>query len=81
LALALTTTPETSGKLDPVSQFVQVTKALAAIALQVFCVGNIVGCTHGISEIATSSKTGDGRNKPWIVNRHIDLVTWNDVYN
>jgi len=81
LALALTTIPENSGNLDPVSKFVQVGKAPAAVALQVFSVGNIVGCAHVIREIATSSKTGDGRNERWIVNSHIELATWNDVYN
>jgi hypothetical protein len=63
LALAFTTIPENSGNLDPVSKFVQVRKALAAVGLQVFRVGNIVGCTYVISEIATSSTTGDGRNE------------------
>jgi hypothetical protein len=81
LALALTTMPENSGNLDPISKFVQVRKAQAAVALQVFRVGNIVGCAHLIPEIATSSKTGDGRNERWIVNSHIDLATWNEVYN
>jgi len=81
LALALTTIPENSGNLDPISKFVQVRKALAAVALHVVNVGNIVGCTYIIPEIATSSKTGDGRNEQWIVSGHIDLVTWNDVYN
>jgi hypothetical protein len=81
LALALTTTPENSGNLDPVSNFVQVRNAPAAVALQVFSVGNIVSCAHVIPEIATSNKTGDGWNKRWIVNSHIDLATWNDVYN
>ena len=81
LALALTTIPENSGNLDQVSKFVQVRKAPAAVAWQVFSVGNIVGCAHVIPEIATSSKTGDGRNERWIVNSHIDLATWNDVYN
>jgi len=81
LALALTTIPENSGNLDPISKFVQVRKAPAAVALQVFSVGNIVGCTQVIPGIATSSKTGDGRNEQWIVNSHIDLATWNDVYN
>jgi hypothetical protein len=57
LALALTTIPETSGNLDPVSKFVQVRKAPAAVALQGFRVGNIVSCTHVIPKIATSSKT------------------------
>jgi len=81
LALALTTIPETSGNLDLVSKFVQLRKAPAAVALQVLSVGDIVGCTHIIPEIATSSKTGDGRNEGWIVNSHIYLATWNDVYN
>jgi hypothetical protein len=67
--------------LDPISKFVKVRKAPAAVALQVFSVGNIVGCAHIVPEIATSSKTGDGRNERWIVNCHIDLAAWNDVYN
>jgi len=73
--------PENSGNLDPVSLFVQVRKAPAAVALQVFSVGNIVGSAHVIPEIATSSKTGDRQNERWIVNSHIDLATWNDVYD
>jgi hypothetical protein len=67
--------------MDPMLKFVQVRKAQAAIALKVFRVGHIIGCAHPISEIATSSKTGDGRNERWIVNSHIDLAPWNDVYN
>jgi hypothetical protein len=81
LALALTTIPENSGNLDPVLKFVQVRKALAAVALQVVGVENLVGCGHVIPEIATSSKTGDGQNERWIVNSDIDLANWNDVYN
>jgi len=81
LALALTTIPENTGNLDPVSQFVQVRKAPAAIALLVFSVGNIVSGERIIREIATSSKTVDGQNERWIVNSHIDLATWNDVYS
>jgi len=81
LALALTTIPEYSGNFDPVWRFVQVRKAPAAVALQVFSMGNIVSCAHVIQEIATSSKTADGRNEQCILNSHIDLTTWNDVYN
>jgi len=81
LALALTRIPENSWNLDPVSKFVQVRKAPAAVAFQVFSVGNIVGCPHVIPEKATSSKTGDRQNERWIVNSHMDLPTWNDVYN
>jgi hypothetical protein len=46
LALALTTMPENSGNLDSVTNFVQVRNALAAVALEVFSVGNIVSYTH-----------------------------------
>jgi len=81
LALALTTIPGSLGNLDPVSKFVQVRESMAAVALQVFSVGIIVGRAHVIPEIATSSKTGDGRNEGCIVNSHIDLATWNDVYD
>jgi hypothetical protein len=81
LALVLTTIPENSGNLDLVSRFVQVRKALVAVALEVFIVGNIVSCKPGIPEIATSSKTADERNEGWIVNSHIYLATWNDEYN
>jgi hypothetical protein len=63
LALALTTITENSSNLDPVSKFVQVRKALAAVVFQVCSVGNIVGCTHVIPERATSSKTEDGQNE------------------
>jgi hypothetical protein len=57
LALALTTIPEYSGNLDPLSIFVQVRKGPAAVVLQVFRVEIIVGCAHLIPEVATSSKT------------------------
>jgi len=81
LALALTTIRANSGNLDRISKLVQVRTAPAAFALQVFSMGNIVGCVQGIPEIATTSKTADGRKERWIVNSHIDLATWNDVYN
>jgi len=81
LALALTTIPENSGNLDLVSKFVHVREPPVAVALNVFSMGSIVGCTHVITEIATSSKIGDGRNEGWIVHRDLDLATWNDVYN
>jgi hypothetical protein len=81
LALALIRIPENLGTLDPMSKFVQVRIAPAAIGLNVFSMGNIIGWVHVIVEIATSSKTRVGRNKRWIVNSHIDLPTCNDVYN
>jgi fumarate reductase subunit C len=81
LALALTTIPENSGNLDPVSKFVQVRKAPAAVTLQVLSVGNIVGCARDIPGIDSICNTGHRRNEQWIVNSHIDLATWNDVYS
>jgi len=81
LALAHTTIPDNSGNLDPISKLVQVRTAPAAVALQVFSVGNIVSCGHVIAEIATRSKIVDELNERWIVNSHIDLATCNDVYN
>jgi hypothetical protein len=53
--MALTTVPKHCGNLDPVSQYVQVKFAPAAIALQVCSVGNIVSCAHVIPEIAIGS--------------------------
>jgi len=81
LAVALTTIPENSSNLDPISKFVQVRKAPAAVASHVFSRRNIIGCAHGIPEIATTVMTGDGQNGQWIVNSLINLATWNVVYN
>jgi hypothetical protein len=81
LALALTTIPENSGNLESISKFVQARKVPAAVALQVFSVGTIVSCVHGILETATNSKPGDRWNERGIVICHKDLVTFNDVYH
>jgi hypothetical protein len=80
-ALALSTLPENSGNLDPILKFAQGSKSPAAVALQVFTVGNIVRCVTIIPEIATSCKTGDRRNERWNAISHIDLPNWNDVYD
>jgi len=48
LAQALTTIPENLGNLDPISKFSQVRKALVAIALHDFSVGNSIGCPYEI---------------------------------
>ena len=58
LAPELTTISDNSGNLDPISKFVQVRTALAAVAFQGFNMENIVCCVHVIPEIPTSSKTG-----------------------
>jgi hypothetical protein len=63
LALALSTRPENSCNLDPISKFVPVRNTVAASGFQVFCAGNIVGCGYIIPKIATSHKTGEGRKE------------------
>jgi hypothetical protein len=68
LALALTIIPENLGNLDRIGKFVQLRNSLAAVALHDFSVGNIVGFTYVIPQIATSCKSGDRRNEQWIVN-------------
>jgi hypothetical protein len=75
LALALTIIPDNSDTSDPVSKFVQVRLAPAAVALQLSIVENIVGYTHVIPEIGNSSITGDRWKERWIGNSHIDLAT------
>jgi hypothetical protein len=79
--MALNTIPENSGSLDLVLKLLHVRKALAAVVLQVFNVENSISYAYIIPEIATSITSGAGRNERWIVNSHIDLATWNDVYN
>jgi hypothetical protein len=63
LALAFTIIPENCGNLDPISKFVKVKKALAAIGLQVVTVQNSIRCAYELRDIATSIKTGDGQNE------------------
>jgi len=63
LALTVATIPETSGNLDPILKYVQMINAPAAVAFRAFRVGNIVGSTHVIPVIATSTKTADGLNE------------------
>ena len=81
LALALTTIPHNPGNLDTVSKLVQSSTALAAVVLQVVSMENIVSWEHTIPEIATSGMAGARRNERWIIIIHIDLLTWNNVYN
>ena len=39
--------------------------------------GNIVGAAHVILE---KPETSQSQNKGWIVNSHIDLATWDNIY-
>ena len=78
MTFARKTIAENSGKLDPVSQFAQVkAPSTSGATYQVFTVGNVVGCPHVIPE---KPFTDPNKNERWIVNSHIDLMTWNKVY-
>jgi len=63
LALPLSAQPANSGDLDPISKFVRVTSAVAAVALQLNSVKNIVGCGYVKPDRAASSKTRNGQNE------------------
>jgi hypothetical protein len=77
LAFAQTTVPENSGHMDPVSTFVNVRLSPGSGGFRVVRVGNIVGCAHVIPQRSFTDKVTNDR---WIVNSHIDLMTWNVVY-
>jgi hypothetical protein len=68
------------GNLEPVSELVQVSEGLVAIALQVFNLGNNISWRYIIPYVATSFMTGDEQKEQSIVNYHIDLATGNDLW-
>lgn len=77
LAYVHLTKPANGGMPEKASQLVRVVKSMSGEVNAVISAGNIVGAAHLIPEEPISS----GReNKGWIVNSHIDLATWNDVY-
>jgi hypothetical protein len=77
LAYVDLTKPANGGMPEKASQMVRVVKPTLGEVNAVISAGNIVGAAHLIPEEPLSS----GReNKGWIVNSHIDLATWNDVY-
>jgi hypothetical protein len=77
LAYVEVTKPANGGMPESASQLVRVVKVSSGGAYAVISAGNIVGAAHLIPEEPISSKL---ENKGWIVNSHIDLATWNDVY-
>jgi hypothetical protein len=77
LAFAQTTIPENGGHMDTVSSFINVRLPPPSAGFRVVSAGNIVGCAHVIPQRAF---TDQEKNDRWIVNSHIDLMTWNVVY-
>jgi len=59
------------------SGMVRVMEATKGSGYMVISGGNITGAAHLIPEEPGTSGTP---HKAWIVNSHIDLATWNEVY-
>ena len=77
LAYVHLTKPANGGMPEKASKLVRVVKPTSGVVNAVISAGNIVGAAHLIPEEPISS----GReNKGWIVNSHIDLAAWNNVY-
>ena len=77
LAYVELTKPANGGMPERASGLVQVVKPTMGEVDAVISAGNIVGAAHVIPEEPGTSRS---QNKGWIVNSHIDLATWNDVY-
>ena len=71
------TRPANGGMPEKASKLVRVVKPTTGDVNAVISAGNVVGAAHVIPEQPVSS---GGQNNGWIVNSHIDLATWNDVY-
>jgi hypothetical protein len=77
LAYVEVTKPANGGTPESASQLVRVVKQSSGGTYAVISAENIVGAAHLIPEEPISSKS---ENKGWIVNSHIDLATWNNIY-
>jgi len=76
-AFVQTTIPSMGGMPERASRMVRVTEAAKGSGYAVISGGNITGAAHLIPEEPSTSGT---TRKVWIVNSHIDLMTWNEVY-
>lgn len=77
LAYVEQTRPANGGMPERASKLVRVVKPASGDGFVVISAANIVGAAHLIPEEPCSSRE---ENKGWVVNSHIDLTTWNDVY-
>src|SRR5947209_5188120 len=71
------TKPANGGMPEKASKLVRVVRQTTGDLEVVISTENIVGAVHVIPEEPVSSGS---ENKGWIINSHIDLATWNDVY-
>jgi len=76
-AFVQTTTPAAGGMPERVSRMVKVTKHMTGSGYAVISGDIISGAAHLIPEEPDCSEI---LNKAWMVNSHIDLATWNEVY-
>jgi len=74
---AQTTIPSVGGMPERASGMVRVTEAAKGSGYAVISGGNITSAAHLIPEEPGTLGT---TRKAWIVNSHIDLTTWNEVY-
>ena len=77
LAYVELTRPANGGMPEMASKLVRVIKPMRGEKNAVISAGNIVGAAHVIPEVPLSA---GAENTGWVVNSHIDLATWNDVY-
>ena len=77
LAYVELTRPANGGMPERASKLVRVVKPTSGDGFVVISAANIVGAAHLILEEPCSSQK---ENRGWVVNSHIDLATWNDVY-
>ena len=71
------TKPANGGMPERASRLLRVVKPTTAEVDAVISAGKIVGAAHVISDESATSRS---QNKGSIVNSHIDLATWNDIY-
>jgi hypothetical protein len=62
---------------EKTSRMVIVTEAIKGSGDAVISSGNITGAAHLIPE---ETGTSEMTRKAWIVNSHVDLTLWNEVY-
>jgi hypothetical protein len=76
-AFTQTTTPVAGGTPEVAPSMVRVIKPTTDSGHMVICGNRISGTVHLILEEPDCSEI---KNKRWLVNSHIDLATWNEVY-
>jgi hypothetical protein len=77
LAFVEVTRPANSGLPEATSQLVRVTRPASGVAYDIVNASRITGAAHLIPEEPNCTGIAP---RAWIVNSHIDLAMWNDIY-